>query len=98
MTHIIPTDLRHVQRAIETAHATIEQFQQQMQTMVRQSRATGAKAAHALSQNFATLASGVLIGISEGFRQKGPGKTKPGRAPKRTVARRPKKGSGKVSR
>jgi len=78
--------------------ATIEQFQQQMQTMVRQSRATGAKAAHALSQNFATLASGVLIGISEGFRQKGPGKTKPGRAPKRTVARRPKKGSGKVSR
>ena len=39
----------------------------QAQTTLRDSRATGLKAAQAMMQSYSTLVSGVLIGMSEGL-------------------------------
>jgi ElaB/YqjD/DUF883 family membrane-anchored ribosome-binding protein len=50
---------------------TMEQFGQSVQDAMRQQREAGLKAAHLLGQNFATLASGVLMGLSEGVQQRG---------------------------
>ncbi len=50
--------------------ATMQQFGEGMQAAMRQQREAGLKTAHMLSQNFATLASGVLIGLSEGVQKK----------------------------
>ncbi len=50
--------------------ATMQQFGEGMQAAVRQQREAGLKTAHMLGQNFATLASGVLIGLSEGVQKK----------------------------
>jgi hypothetical protein len=47
--------------------ALMEQFSAPVRTAVRQQREAGMKAAHMLTQNFGTLASGVLIGLSEGL-------------------------------
>jgi ElaB/YqjD/DUF883 family membrane-anchored ribosome-binding protein len=55
----------------EQVATTMEQFGKNVQAAVRQQREAGLKAAHLLSQNFATLASGVLIGLSEGMQQRG---------------------------
>jgi hypothetical protein len=59
--------------------AMMEQFAEQMQTAVRGQRRAAVEAAQVLSENFTTLASGILIGLSEGLQQ---GRDKPGAARK----------------
>jgi hypothetical protein len=51
------------------AHATqtVEQLTQQAQTMMREGRAASVKAVTALLDSYAALASGVLIGMSQGM-------------------------------
>jgi len=49
--------------------ASLKDYGDRMRDTVRQSREATFKTAHQLSQNFATLASGVLIGLSEGLRE-----------------------------
>lgn len=51
----------------EQAMATMKQFSERAQAALRDQRRTGAKAAHVFSQNFATLASGILTALSEVF-------------------------------
>jgi hypothetical protein len=53
------------------AHAqdTIEQLTTQAQASLREGRAMGLKAAHALLDSYAALASGVLIGMAQGLKQ-----------------------------
>ncbi|MEO7761377.1 MAG: DUF6781 family protein [Casimicrobiaceae bacterium] len=51
--------------------ATMEQYGSQMQNAIRESRVAGLKVAHALTRNYATLVSGVLIGLSEGLTMEG---------------------------
>ena len=51
--------------------ATLEQYGSQVQNAIRESRAAGLKVAHALTRNYATLVSGVLIGLSEALQQEG---------------------------
>ena len=53
---------------------TLEQFGERMRDAVRQQRRTALKAAEAMAGNFSTLASGILIGLTEGLEQ---GKTRP---------------------
>lgn len=48
---------------------TIEDFRNRMTAMMRETRSATAKAALTLSENLATLASGVLIGLSEALQQ-----------------------------
>jgi len=63
------------------AHAasTVRDYARRAQAAMRAQRETSFKAAHLLTQNFATLASGVLIGMSEGLGSK--------RSPSRTAAK-----------
>jgi len=49
--------------------AMMEQYGGQVQKAARAQRDAGFRAAHALAQNFATLASGVLIGLTEAMQQ-----------------------------
>lgn len=49
----------------------MEQYGAQVQKAARAQRDAGFRAAHALAQNFATLASGVLIGLTEAMQQVG---------------------------
>lgn len=60
----------HTETGAQVA-ATVQEFGDRMHTTVRQQREAGMKAAHMLSQNFAALASGVLIGMSEGLQSHG---------------------------
>ena len=53
---------------------TLEQFGERMRDAVRQQRRMAVKASAAMAENFATLASGILIGLTEGLEQ---GKGKP---------------------
>ena len=53
------------------AAATARDFAKRAQVAVRKQRETGFKAAHLLTQNIATLASGILIGMSEALQAKG---------------------------
>lgn len=53
------------------AAATARDFAKRAQLALRKQRETGFKAAHLLTQNFATLASGILIGMSEALQAKG---------------------------
>ena len=55
------------------AATTAEQFAQQMQTAVRDTRAAGLKAAQAMAESYQALVSGVLIGMSEALREGGSG-------------------------
>ena len=48
---------------------TVEQFSERMRDAVRQQRRTALKATEAMMQNFSTLASGILIGLTEGLEQ-----------------------------
>lgn len=50
--------------------ATLQQFEEGIRAAMRQQREVSVKTAHMLSQNFATLASGVLIGLTEALQQK----------------------------
>lgn len=64
------------------AHAaqTIEQLTEQAQTALREGRAAGMKAAQTLLDSYAALASGVLIGMSQGMQgDAGEGEAKPKR-------------------
>jgi ElaB/YqjD/DUF883 family membrane-anchored ribosome-binding protein len=49
------------------ATQTVEQLMSQAQTMLRGGRASGMRAAQAMLDSYAALASGVLIGMSEGL-------------------------------
>ncbi len=49
------------------ATQTVEQLLGQAQTMLREGRASGVRAAQAMLDSYAALASGVLIGMSEGL-------------------------------
>ena len=51
------------------ASTTAEQFLAQMQTAVRDSRATGLRAAQTLAESYTALVSGVLIGMSDALEQ-----------------------------
>lgn len=53
---------------------TLEQFGDRMRDAVRQQRRLAVKASAAMAENFATLASGILIGLTEGLEQ---GKNRP---------------------
>jgi imidazoleglycerol phosphate dehydratase HisB len=57
--------------------ATMEAFGESMRQAVRQQRRTALKAAEVMSENFTTLASGILIGLTEGLQQGKSDKTKP---------------------
>ena len=59
--------------------ATMEHFGDQMREAVKQQRRTALKAAEAMAENFTTLASGILIGLTEGLQQ---GKRQPGQKTK----------------
>jgi hypothetical protein len=56
------------------ANQTVEQMLAQAQTALRVSRSAGLRAAQAMMQSYATLVSGVLIGMSEGLQQGAPAK------------------------
>ena len=47
--------------------STLRDYAKRAQSAMREQRATSFKTAHLLTQNFATLASGILIGMSEGL-------------------------------
>ncbi len=51
------------------AESVIDSFTEQMRTAARHQREASLKATHLLTQNFATLASGVLIGMSEALQR-----------------------------
>jgi hypothetical protein len=53
------------------AAATARDFAKRAQMALRKQRETGFRTAHLLTQNFATLASGILIGMSEALQAKG---------------------------
>jgi hypothetical protein len=87
------------------AAATLEDYGKRVRDAMRESRVAAAKTAHQMTQNFAILASGILIGLSEGLHgspepagkppQKPPEK-KPARAAKAAPAR--KKAAKRVRR
>lgn len=52
------------------ASSTVEQYAQQMQTAIRDSRAAGLRAATALAESYTAMVSGVLIGMSDAMRQR----------------------------
>jgi hypothetical protein len=58
------------------AATTAEQFVNQMQTAIRDSRAASLKAAQTLAESYAALVSGVLIGMSDALTQGGAAKPK----------------------
>lgn len=65
-------------RGTETAaqvERTLEEFGDRMHEAVKQQRRTALKAAESMAENFTALASGILIGLTEGLQQ---GKQRPG--------------------
>ena len=77
------------------AAATLRDYAKRAQAAMREQRETGFKTAYLLTQNFATLTSGILIGMSEGLG----GKPVPRRRPKSAAGRKTtsatKRGTGK---
>lgn len=63
------------------AASAAEQFATQVQSAVRDSRAAGLRAAQTLAEGYATLVSGVLIGLSDALQKSG---TAPAPAPSRS--------------
>jgi hypothetical protein len=61
----------------ERVMQTITAHAQQARDAMTQSREAGLKAAHTLTQNYATLVSGVLMGLSEAMQHGKPKTTKP---------------------
>lgn len=72
------------------AAATARDFAKRAQMGLRKQREMGFKAAHLLTQNFATLASGILIGMSEALQAKAVvSKRRPSLSkPRKSVAKR----------
>ena len=58
-----------------------------LQKTMRSGREASFKAAHAFTQNFATLASGILIGLTEAYQRK-PAASAPSPAPAKTASKR----------
>jgi hypothetical protein len=54
-----------------SAATTVEQFASQMQDTLRGSRAAGMRAAQALAEGYAAMASGVLVGMMSALEQSG---------------------------
>ena len=54
------------------AASSVEQLMAQAQTALRQGRAAGLRSAQAMMEGYATLVSGVLIGMSEGMQSATP--------------------------
>ena len=54
--------------------ATLEEFGDRMHEAIKQQRRTALKASEAMAENFTTLASGILIGLTEGLQQGKKGK------------------------
>ena len=70
------------------AAAALRSYAKQAQAAMRAQRETGFKAAYLLTQNFAILASGVLIGMSEGLGGKPAAKPKAKTGRRATTAKR----------
>ena len=49
--------------------ATLEEFSDRMHAAIKLQRRTALKATEAMAENFSTLASGILIGLTEGLQQ-----------------------------
>jgi hypothetical protein len=56
-------------RTADQIEATMEEFGKRMHEAVKQQRRTALKAAEVMAENFTTLASGILIGMTEGLQQ-----------------------------
>jgi len=56
-------------RTADQIEATMEEFGQRMHEVVKQQRRTALRAAEVMAENFTTLASGILIGMTEGLQQ-----------------------------
>ena len=67
--------------------STLRDYAKRAQVAMRSQRETGFKTAHLLTQNFATLASGVLIGMSEGLAKSPAARKKAGATRGRKVAK-----------
>lgn len=53
------------------AQKVAETFARNLQDQLQSSRETAFKAAHTLTQNYATVVSGILMGLSEAYKEKG---------------------------
>lgn len=51
----------------QTASKAAEEFAEQMRSAIKTSRSAGVRAATALAESYAAMASGVLVGLSEAF-------------------------------
>ena len=84
------------------AATTVEAFGQRMHAAIREQRTESLKHAYRLSQNFGTLASGVLIGLSEGLSKTGSAKRatrrKRGTGAKARAKKTTKSGAGSKKR
>ena len=83
--------------------STIRDYARRAQTAMREQRETGFKTAHLLTQNFAILASGILIGMSEGLGAKPAAakrktKSATGRKITKTAKRTPAKSAKRATR
>lgn len=70
------------------AHQAAEQMLGQARSAMRDGRATGMRAAQAMMESYATLVSGVLIGMSEGLQQGAAAPAASNAAPKAAGRRR----------
>ncbi len=71
------------------ATQTVESVVAQTQTMLRDSRASGMRAAQAMLDSYAAMVSGVLIGMSEGMRAGGAAAAKASPAPAASASAAP---------
>ncbi len=79
--------------------STIRDYAQRAQKAMREQRETGFKTAHLLTQNFAILASGILIGMSEGLGAKpAAAKRKTKSATGRKIAKTAKRATAKSAK
>lgn len=80
------------------AASTLRDYATRARSAMRAQRETSFKAAHLLTQNFATLASGILIGMSEGLGARKPAARRKARpANRRKVTKTARKTTGKSS-
>lgn len=77
------TRLSHTATGLQVA-STMREYAKRAQAAIRTQRETGFKTAHLFTQNFAILASGILIGMSEGLG----GKPAPAKRAKKAVTAR----------
>jgi uncharacterized protein DUF6781 len=75
--------------------STLRDYAKRAQAAMRAQRETGFKTAHLLTQNFATLTSGILIGMSEGLGKRVAVKKKTTTAKRRTVPKAAKRATAK---